>query len=118
MPRKSPQRSPERSRLPPGKKPGPPVGPVGERLFTFMQAAGVTQSELARRTGVPQSRISDLVSGRIRYPRVDRLAVLAEGLDQPSDALTRGLRLPVVRVCTPEGTVDAYDLDAVGRVAA
>lgn len=113
MPRGKSKSAPVARRRPPGKQPGPPLGRVGERLFTLMRAQGVTQSELGRRAGVPQSRISDLICGRVQYPRVDRLRALAAALGQRPDALTEGLGLEVIRVHTNEGLVKAYDLATI-----
>lgn len=104
--------------LPPGKQPSPPVGPLAERLYAMMVARGVTQSELKRLSGVPQSRISDLIAGRVRYPRVERLRRLALALGQPADALTDGFRLTPVRAHTPDGLVDVVDLAELDPPAA
>lgn len=41
----------------------PPTAP-GEFLLEYLEDTGVTQSELARRIGVPFQRINDVVHGR------------------------------------------------------
>ena len=41
----------------------PPTGP-GEFLLEYLEDSGVSQSELARRIGVPFQRVNDVVHGR------------------------------------------------------
>lgn len=41
----------------------------------------ITQNELARRSGVNQSVISDIESGKTKYPRIDTLRALAGVLE-------------------------------------
>jgi len=41
----------------------PPTAP-GEFLLEYLEDAGVTQSELARRIGVPFQRVNDVIHGR------------------------------------------------------
>ena len=41
----------------------PPTGP-GEFLLEYIEDSGVSQSELARRIGVPFQRVNDVIHGR------------------------------------------------------
>jgi transcriptional regulator with XRE-family HTH domain len=54
--------------------------PVGTLLKRFRVAAGLTQEELAERTGVSARTISDLERGLVRRSRADTVALLAEAL--------------------------------------
>lgn len=49
--------------------------------------AGLTQAELARRAGVPQSVVSDLENGKTLYPRLDTAMALAKALGCAIDEL-------------------------------
>ena len=49
--------------------------------------AGLTQAELARRAGVPQSVVSDLENGKTLYPRLDTAMALAKVLGCTIDDL-------------------------------
>lgn len=83
-----------------------------------MQRADISQAELARRTGLKQSRISELLAGRTRFPKRAHLELLAEALGAPADALTRGLRLTLIRVQLPGGLLgDGFDLAELGGQA-
>ena len=52
---------------------------VGERVRTFREDRGLSQSALASRMGVTQSHLSNLESG-LKTWTVDMLAAAAEGL--------------------------------------
>lgn len=110
-PRKTPHTTPSQPRKRPGKVANPAVGPVGQRLELLMLRADISQAELARRTGLKQSRISELLAGRRRFAKQAHLASLAEALGAPADALTRGLGLVPIRVQLPGGQLgDGFDL--------
>lgn len=80
-----------------------------------MQRADISQAELARRTGLKQSRISELLAGRRRFANQAQLAKLAEALSAPPDALTRGLGLTLIRIQLPGGRLgDGFDLAELG----
>ena len=69
--------------------------------------AGLTQDQLAARSGIDQSTISDLETGRNTDPRLSTLTRLAEALGiTPSE-----LRFPEPE---PEASVDPVD-DSVGH---
>lgn len=108
MPRKRPDKA--GPRRPPGPAPGPAIGTVGKRLAALMRARGVTQSELARLSGVPQPRINALVQGRVRFPRVERLDALANALGVDRSRLVSGLGRPVAVSTVGGEVVQAYDL--------
>lgn len=42
--------------------------PIGEQLKASREAAGLTQTELARKAGLTQSAISEIESGKRRRP--------------------------------------------------
>jgi len=48
---------------------------------------GISQNELARRSGVKQSVLSYIESGRTKHPRIDTLAAIAAALEVPIEAL-------------------------------
>ena len=41
---------------------------------------GLSQNKLAKLSGVPQSVICDIESGKTKYPRVDTIAAIAKAL--------------------------------------
>jgi len=55
-----------------------PRGLYPDLLFAVRRAAGLSQRELAQRTGVPQPTIAAIEAGR-RDPRVGTLAKLVDG---------------------------------------
>src|SRR5688500_15152007 len=52
-------------------------------------AAGLSQEQLAERSGVSARGISDIERGLIRAPQQETLRLLAEALDLPSDERRR-----------------------------
>lgn len=44
------------------------------------ESRGMTQSELAKETGIPQSVISDIESGKTKNPRIDTMEAIARVL--------------------------------------
>lgn len=54
---------------------------VAKDLASLRARKGLTQRELAQRTGLPQSEISRTLSGRTTRPRIDTLQRLAAGMD-------------------------------------
>lgn len=59
--------------------------PLGRLLAARMRARGWTQTETARRSGVPQSYISSIVRGRLGIPGEHRAAPLRAALDITRD---------------------------------
>jgi transcriptional regulator with XRE-family HTH domain len=57
----------------------------GERLQAFRKAAGLSQSQLARVSGVPVGTIRDYEQNR-REPSLETAATLARAVGQPLDA--------------------------------
>lgn len=41
---------------------------------------GLSQNQLAKLSGVPQSVICDIESGKTKYPRIDTVAAIAKAL--------------------------------------
>ena len=64
---------------------------VGRRIENRRLALGMSQCELARRTGIPQGTVSDIVRGDCGM-RLDRLFVFAEALRTTPSKLLEGLR--------------------------
>jgi transcriptional regulator with XRE-family HTH domain len=56
------------------------MSPIRLRLTEIRDAAGWSQAELARRSGVPQPTISRLESGKTRTIDLDNLEQLANAL--------------------------------------
>lgn len=68
----------------------------GPRLRVSREAAGLTQAELARRTGIHQPTISAIESGR-RAPRPETLERLMAALAQRPSLLVDRLRDEIIR---------------------
>jgi len=62
----------------------------GERLSQLRLAQGLSQSELARRSGLAPSAVNNLEHGR-RWPRATTLRKLAAGLNVPPTELLQGV---------------------------
>ena len=54
---------------------------VTERVRTLLKVKGWTTNELIRRSEVNQSTISEIMSGRSKYPRIITLKKIAHGFD-------------------------------------
>lgn len=54
---------------------------VTERVRTLLKERGWTANELIRRSNVNQSTISEIMSGRSKYPRIITLKKIAHGFD-------------------------------------
>jgi len=74
---------------------GFPDAPPGDVLRELMRSGGLTQAELARRTGIAQSTISAILTAT-RKPTADQVVRLGEyfGVD-PAAFLPRGSGLPL-----------------------
>lgn len=57
----------------------------GEMLQVLMEEAGMTAAELSRRSGVPQSTITEMLKGRTREPSFSRANRLARALGTTLD---------------------------------
>lgn len=53
----------------------------GQRLVQLRQEAGLTQEELAARTGLHQTAISQIERGEVVSPKVSTMRALARGFD-------------------------------------
>ncbi len=60
----------------------------GKRLYQLRTAPGLSQSELARRSGLAPSAVNNLEHGR-RWPRAATLRKLALGVNVPPADLLR-----------------------------
>ena len=81
---------------------------VAMNIYDFVQASGLSQAEIAKRTGLSTSTISAYVTGK-NYPRPEQMALLARALGVSVAALTgeindRGIGLG------PEGSSGSPDL--------
>ena len=54
---------------------------VTQRLRNLLKERGWTTNELIRRSNVNQSTISEITSGRSKYPRIITLKKIAHGFD-------------------------------------
>lgn len=63
---------------------------VGAQLRQLREAAGLSQMELGRRSGVNQATITRIEKGTIQQPTVASLTALAAGLDVDPAALLGG----------------------------
>lgn len=59
-------------------------------LREIRKKRGISQAELARRTGIPQGVISYIECGRTRHPRVDTMQAIATALQCTVDELLQG----------------------------
>ena len=50
-------------------------------MKAIRERMGITQNALAKATGIPQSVISDIESGKTKNPRIDTLEAIAEALN-------------------------------------
>lgn len=58
-----------------------------ERIEELMRAKGWTKYRLAKETGLPQSTITSLLSGRVKKPSAETTSKLAEALGVTTDYL-------------------------------
>lgn len=56
-------------------------------IMRLRTSQGITQNELARKSGVKQSVISDIENGKTSFPRVDTLSKIATALGCTVDDL-------------------------------
>ena len=63
------------------------VQTLGERLKAVRRRLGMSQEELALRSGVAQASIDVVESGKRHYMRSDHLGRIVEALDVPADEL-------------------------------
>ena len=52
-----------------------------DKISGLMDSMGVTVSELSRRSGIPKSTVSRVVSGRIKDPKISTVKKIAEALN-------------------------------------
>jgi transcriptional regulator with XRE-family HTH domain len=56
-------------------------------LKRYREKAGLSQNQLSKLSGVPQSVICDIESGKTKAPRIDTLQAIAEVLKMSIDEL-------------------------------
>lgn len=54
---------------------------IKERILTLCSQRGWTINELVRRSGVNQSTLSEIMSGRSKYPRINTLEKISNGFE-------------------------------------
>ena len=69
------------------------MGTMGERIKELLEKKGITQRELAERTGCTEAAVSHYIKGD-RVPRSSVLTKIAIALETTSDYLMEGI--PVV----------------------
>lgn len=74
----------------------------GDRLRSCRQSIGMSQQELAERSGLSVRTISDLERGRTRFPYQDSLARLADALALGGPARTEFIASASRRLATAE----------------
>jgi len=62
---------------------------LGRRLRQAREAAGLSQAELAERTGLAQAQLSAIETGMIRQPSPENVTKLAAALGIPDPLLTK-----------------------------
>jgi transcriptional regulator with XRE-family HTH domain len=67
---------------------------INERIKVIREHKGLTASDLARMTGLNQSEISQIESGRKRSPRLDTIQRIARAMDVTIDFLSGGREYP------------------------
>lgn len=63
-----------------------PNGNFSERLTSLILASGLTQADVARRTGIPPNTISRYCAGK-RFPKWEQARKLADVLEMPVELL-------------------------------
>lgn len=53
----------------------------GEMLLQLMKERGISQAELARRSGVSKQSITELIKGRSKEPSFSKAKAIADALD-------------------------------------
>ena len=66
------------------------MGTMGERIKQLLEKKGITQRDLAEKTGCTEAAISHYIKGD-RTPRASVLAKIAIALDTTSDYLMEGI---------------------------
>jgi HTH-type transcriptional regulator/antitoxin HipB len=64
---------------------------LGQLIKHHRERLGLTQARLAERAGIPQSRVSELETGKIDDPSLSLLQSIARGLGMRASTLVRGL---------------------------
>jgi transcriptional regulator with XRE-family HTH domain len=77
------------TQVPDGADPKPSVS-IGHRLREAREARGLTQVDVAARTGIRQATISKFEKGQIGEPGAQKIAALAQALDVSMEWIITG----------------------------
>jgi tetratricopeptide (TPR) repeat protein/transcriptional regulator with XRE-family HTH domain len=106
---------------PAGTEPGDGSAALGDRLRAYRRSAGISQQELAERSGLTVRMISNLESGRTRWPFPNSLRRLADALrlSEPARAqfVSAARRRPVAAPSIPGQTTGQATGRPAGRAA-
>ena len=89
----------------------------GERLRAYRAAAGLSQEELAERSGVSVRAIGDMERGRTRWPHRDSVRCLTDVLGlmgQEREGFLALARRPVANAAEPEPVATEWTLESRG----
>jgi transcriptional regulator with XRE-family HTH domain len=64
---------------------------IGQLIKHHRERLGLTQARLAERANIPQSRVSELETGKIDDPSLSLVQSVARGLGMRASTLVRGL---------------------------
>jgi transcriptional regulator with XRE-family HTH domain len=64
---------------------------LGQIIKQHRERLGLTQARLAERASIPQSRVSELETGKIDDPSLSLVQSVARGLGMRASTLVRGL---------------------------
>ena len=64
---------------------------ISERIFEILQKKKMTQKEFSKKTGIPQSTISDWKSKKLN-PASDKILIISDVLDVSPNFLLSGVR--------------------------
>jgi transcriptional regulator with XRE-family HTH domain len=69
---------------------------LANRIKELREQKGISQEELAHRAGLSRTGMGFLETGK-RWPRLDTLMKVADGLNIPLNELLKGLHKPIRR---------------------
>lgn len=83
---------------------------IDSRIRSLMTRHGMSENELARRTGIPQPSINRILNGRSKSPRRANLIKIAEALGTTDEVLLGRKEYPTERVATLAEMMDPTPL--------
>lgn len=63
---------------------------ISDRIFEIMKKKGISQKEFSKRTGIPQSTISDWKGKRVN-PSSDKIMIICQALDSSPYEILSGI---------------------------